>query len=156
MKLQNGGMLGLDMSRNVSRISNSSLQQCCDGPLCLVVHIFCFKRTCEGTEIIIYVGWEICEKNISTIFRVWERWSVTELNVRITWTIGRNYPCRRLFFTLYVTCVMVNKAVKKTLSHLDFQSLWAPLPREFPESHQSWGCRFFSETTQCLLCLNCP
>ena len=31
VKLQNGGMLGLDMSRNVSGISNPSLQQCCDG-----------------------------------------------------------------------------------------------------------------------------
>ena len=31
MKLHNGGMLGLDMSRNVSGISNSSWQQCCDG-----------------------------------------------------------------------------------------------------------------------------
>ena len=31
MKLQNGGMLGLDMNRNVSGISNPLLQQCCDG-----------------------------------------------------------------------------------------------------------------------------
>ena len=31
VKLQNVGMLGLDMSRNVSGISNPSLQQCCNG-----------------------------------------------------------------------------------------------------------------------------
>ena len=40
MKLHNGGMLGLDMSRNVSGISNSSLQQCCDGSFISVLFTF--------------------------------------------------------------------------------------------------------------------
>ena len=58
VKLQNGGMLGLNMSRNVSGISNPLLQQCCDGSFISVL-LFTFSalnKTCEGTEIIIYVG----------------------------------------------------------------------------------------------------
>ena len=87
-------------SRNVSGISNPLLQQCCDG-LSFSVLLFSFSASKEPAKelefIIIYVRWEMCEQNISTIFRVWERWSVTKLNVQIRWTIGRNYPCRWLF-----------------------------------------------------------
>ena len=50
-----------------------------------------------GPQIVIHVRWEISQQNIPTIFRVWECWGVTELNVRIMWTIGRTDPCRRLF-----------------------------------------------------------
>ena len=48
MKLHNSGTLGLGVTRNVSGISNSLLQQCCDLARlvlqCLVVHIFCFLK----------------------------------------------------------------------------------------------------------------
>ena len=100
VKLHNGGMLGVGRCRNVSGILNSSLQQLRNGSF-LSVLLFTFSALKEPAKelkfIIIYVRWEMCEQNISTIFRVWERCSVTELNVRIMWTIGRNYPCIKTF-----------------------------------------------------------
>ena len=91
-------VLGLGTSKNVSGVSNSSLQQPCDGSFSSILFAFSdIKGPAKGLKIIIYVGWEICEQNISTIFRVWELRSVTEPNVRIAWTIGWDDPCRRLF-----------------------------------------------------------
>ena len=49
MKLQNGGMLGLDMSRNVSGISNPSLQQCCEGSFISVL-LFTFSALKEPAK----------------------------------------------------------------------------------------------------------
>ena len=61
--------------------------------------IFCYTRTCEGTycRLSFMSGEKYLNINISTFFRVWERWSVTELNIRIAWIIGWNDPCGRLF-----------------------------------------------------------
>ena len=71
MKLQNGGVLGLGTSRNVSDVSNSSLQQHCDGTSFSIL-LFVFSAIKRPAKIIIYVRWEICEQNISAIFRVLE------------------------------------------------------------------------------------
>ena len=44
-----------------------------------------------------FVRWEICEQNISTIFRVWEYWSVTEssrsnrMNYRWKWSLQKTF-----------------------------------------------------------------
>ena len=125
MKLHNGGALGLGTSRKVSGISkfNCLLQQRCNATACSLVsccsHFLLYKRTCEGTyyRITIHVKCEICEKNISTIFRVWEDWSFTKLNIWFAWTIGQNEPCRRLFQI---------QTTPPPPTRLDFQHVWPP------------------------------
>ena len=65
MKLQNGGMLGLDMSRNVSGISNSSLQQCCDGSFISVLFTFsASKEPAKELKLSFMLG----EKYVNKIF----------------------------------------------------------------------------------------
>ena len=49
MKLHNGGTLGLGTSRNVSGISNSSLQQCSDGSFYSVL-LFTFSALKEPAK----------------------------------------------------------------------------------------------------------
>ena len=115
---------------------NSLLLQLCNGSFfsILLYAISAIKRTWEGTYIIIYVRWEIGEQNISTFSRVWECRSVSELNIQIAWTIGRNDPCRRLF--------QVQPHPPPPLP-LGFPEPLTLLPQEFPESHLSGGVDFF-------------
>ena len=49
MKLHNSGTLGLGMSGNVSSISNSSLQQCCNGSFISVL-LFTFSALKEPAK----------------------------------------------------------------------------------------------------------
>ena len=65
VKLQNGGMLGLDTSRNVSRISNPSLQQCCDGSFISVLFTFsALKEPAKELKLSFMSG----EKYVNKIF----------------------------------------------------------------------------------------
>ena len=74
MKLHNSGVLGLGMSRNVSGVSNSLLQQRCDG-LFLSFLLFMFSAIKEPAKELNRLSCMCGEKygseqNISTIFRV--------------------------------------------------------------------------------------
>ena len=83
MKLQNGGMLGLDTSRNVSRISNPSLQQCCDGSFISVLFTFsALKEPAKELKLSFMSGEKYVNKIL--LFSGSESAeSVTELNVQI-------------------------------------------------------------------------
>ena len=74
MKLHNSDVLGLGTSRNGnSGISNSLLQQCCDGLLFSIL-LFMFsaiKGPAKELRLLFLSGEKyISEQNISTIFRV--------------------------------------------------------------------------------------
>ena len=149
MKLHNGGALGLGTSRKVSGISkfNCLLQQRCNATACSLVsccsHFLLHKRTCEGTyyRITIHVKCEICEKNISTIFRVWEDWSFTKLNIWFAWTIGQNEPCRRLF--------QIQTPPPPQPAWIS--SMFGPPPLRILESHHLGDMDFFSNNPMCIL-----
>ena len=81
---------------------------------------------------------EISERNICTVFRVWEWWTVTELNVRIAWIIGQNDPCRRLF------------QVQSPLPP-GFPEYLTPPPARISRIPSVGGVRIFSWTTQYLI-----
>ena len=66
MKLHNGGTLGLGMSRNVSFVSNSSLQQCCDGSFFRIL-LFAFS-TIKGPAKELRLSFMSGEKYVNKIF----------------------------------------------------------------------------------------
>ena len=58
MKLHNGGVLGLGTSRNVSDISNASLQQHCDGTFFSIL-LFVFSAL-KGPAKELTVDYHLC------------------------------------------------------------------------------------------------
>ena len=68
VKLHNGGVLGLvEMcSRNVSGVSNSSLQQCCDGSLFSIL-LFAFSAI-KGPAKELRLSFILGEKYVNKIF----------------------------------------------------------------------------------------
>ena len=68
MKLHNSGTLSLGMSGNVSGISNSSLQQCCDGSFYSVL-LFSFSALQEpAKELKLSFTCMSDEKHVNKIF----------------------------------------------------------------------------------------
>ena len=116
-----GGTLGLDTSRNVSGISNSLLQQCCDD-------LFAFFAIKEG------LAYHLClVRNMWTkYFNFFQGLRAQKchqtkrsncMNYRSKWYD----PCRRLFQV-------------QPLFPPGFPEFLTPLLHEFPESHLSgWG-----------------
>ena len=73
MKLHNSGVLGLGMSRNVSGVSNSLLQQRCDGSFLsfLLFTFFAIKEPAKELLLSFMCSEKYAsEQNISTFFRV--------------------------------------------------------------------------------------
>ena len=101
MKLHNCGPLGLGTSRTVSAILNSLLQRCDVSffSTYLVVHVFCYKTTCKGTYIIIYVKrenyvWKKCFYYFQGLRTL--KWHRTKCSNHMNYQ-PTNDPCRRLF-----------------------------------------------------------
>ena len=81
MKLHNGiGVLGLGTSRNVSGVSNASLQQHCDG-MFFSIFLFMFSAI-KGPAKELRLTFMLGEKYVNKIFLLFSG-SDTELNVRI-------------------------------------------------------------------------
>ena len=66
MKLHNSGALGLGMSRNKSFVSNSLLQQCCDGSFFSIL-LFAFS-TITGPAKELRLSFMSGEKYVNKIF----------------------------------------------------------------------------------------
>ena len=70
MKLHNGGALGLGTSRNVSGVSGSSLQQCCDGSFFSIL-LFAFSAV-KGPAKELRLSFMSGEKYVNKIFLLFQ------------------------------------------------------------------------------------